>query len=221
MEVVRRDGSGASMEAMATAAGVTKPILYRHFGDRDGLVDRPRRAVRHRARRSAQRGARRRRATLRSCCGPASTPMCRSSSPTGRCTGSSCSPRPPARRSPTLAHQIGRRVAALLGDQLKAAGRDTGAAEPWAYGIVGMVHLGRRLVGRPPDHVPPAAGRLPHRPAVARPGRGARPASPEVGGGGHTAGLCRMSRATSLWASGSQVLLSVTVQGSSSRGDLP
>jgi AcrR family transcriptional regulator len=35
---IRRDGPGTSMEAMAAAAGVTKPILYRHFGDRDGLV---------------------------------------------------------------------------------------------------------------------------------------------------------------------------------------
>src|SRR5215207_684617 len=26
------------MEAMAAASGVTKPILYRHFGDRQGLV---------------------------------------------------------------------------------------------------------------------------------------------------------------------------------------
>lgn len=35
---IRRDGPGTSMEAMAASAGVTKPILYRHFGDREGLV---------------------------------------------------------------------------------------------------------------------------------------------------------------------------------------
>ncbi|GAA1958068.1 TetR family transcriptional regulator [Kitasatospora viridis] len=35
--VVRRDGPGASMNAIATEAGITKPILYRHFGDRSGL----------------------------------------------------------------------------------------------------------------------------------------------------------------------------------------
>jgi AcrR family transcriptional regulator len=35
--VVRRDGPGASMNAIAAEAGITKPILYRHFGDRSGL----------------------------------------------------------------------------------------------------------------------------------------------------------------------------------------
>ncbi|GAA1265194.1 hypothetical protein GCM10009665_63080 [Kitasatospora nipponensis] len=35
--VVRRDGPGASMNAIAAEAGITKPILYRHFGDRGGL----------------------------------------------------------------------------------------------------------------------------------------------------------------------------------------
>ena len=36
--VIRRDGAGASMETMAREAGVTKPILYRVFGDREGLL---------------------------------------------------------------------------------------------------------------------------------------------------------------------------------------
>lgn len=35
--VVRRDGPRASMNAIAAEAGITKPILYRHFGDKDGL----------------------------------------------------------------------------------------------------------------------------------------------------------------------------------------
>lgn len=38
MQVIRDRGAGASMEEMAAGCGVTKPILYRHFGDRDGLV---------------------------------------------------------------------------------------------------------------------------------------------------------------------------------------
>ncbi|MFI5533329.1 TetR family transcriptional regulator [Kitasatospora sp. NPDC051853] len=36
--VVQRDGPGASMNAIAAEAGITKPILYRHFGDRNGLI---------------------------------------------------------------------------------------------------------------------------------------------------------------------------------------
>ncbi|MEN3586498.1 TetR family transcriptional regulator [Streptomyces sp. ZYX-F-203] len=35
--VVLRDGPGASMNAIASEAGITKPILYRHFGDKGGL----------------------------------------------------------------------------------------------------------------------------------------------------------------------------------------
>ncbi|MCW5251127.1 MULTISPECIES: TetR family transcriptional regulator [unclassified Streptomyces] len=35
--VVLRDGPRASMNAIAAEAGITKPILYRHFGDKSGL----------------------------------------------------------------------------------------------------------------------------------------------------------------------------------------
>jgi AcrR family transcriptional regulator len=35
--VVQRDGSAASMNVIAAEAGITKPILYRHFGDKSGL----------------------------------------------------------------------------------------------------------------------------------------------------------------------------------------
>jgi AcrR family transcriptional regulator len=35
--VVQRDGSAASMNVIAAEAGITKPILYRHFGDKGGL----------------------------------------------------------------------------------------------------------------------------------------------------------------------------------------
>ena len=35
--MVLRDGPKASMNAIAAEAGITKPILYRHFGDKGGL----------------------------------------------------------------------------------------------------------------------------------------------------------------------------------------
>jgi len=35
--VVQREGSAASMNVIAAEAGITKPILYRHFGDKGGL----------------------------------------------------------------------------------------------------------------------------------------------------------------------------------------
>ena len=34
---MQRDGACASMAAIAAEAGITKPILYRHFGDKSGL----------------------------------------------------------------------------------------------------------------------------------------------------------------------------------------
>ena len=36
--IVQRDGPAASMRAMAAEAGITKPVLYRYFGDKDGLL---------------------------------------------------------------------------------------------------------------------------------------------------------------------------------------
>lgn len=35
--VILREGPEASMAAIATEAGISKPILYRHFGDKSGL----------------------------------------------------------------------------------------------------------------------------------------------------------------------------------------
>jgi AcrR family transcriptional regulator len=36
---IRREGAEVSMGALAAEAGITKPVLYRHFGDREGLLD--------------------------------------------------------------------------------------------------------------------------------------------------------------------------------------
>jgi AcrR family transcriptional regulator len=38
IRVIRRDGPAPSMDALAAEAGLTKPILYSHFGDRAGLA---------------------------------------------------------------------------------------------------------------------------------------------------------------------------------------
>lgn len=35
--IIRRDGPAASMAEIAAEAGISKPILYRHFGDKGGL----------------------------------------------------------------------------------------------------------------------------------------------------------------------------------------
>lgn len=36
--VLRAEGPEASMAALAAGAGITKPVLYRHFGDKQGLL---------------------------------------------------------------------------------------------------------------------------------------------------------------------------------------
>jgi AcrR family transcriptional regulator len=35
--VIERRGTDVSMDEIASEAGITKPVLYRHFGDKDGL----------------------------------------------------------------------------------------------------------------------------------------------------------------------------------------
>ena len=37
--VIQRHGTGVSMDEIASEAGITKPVLYRHFGDKDGLYE--------------------------------------------------------------------------------------------------------------------------------------------------------------------------------------
>jgi AcrR family transcriptional regulator len=38
IEAIREMGVNVTMDQLARRGGVTKPILYRHFGDRDGLI---------------------------------------------------------------------------------------------------------------------------------------------------------------------------------------
>ncbi|HEY8548143.1 MAG TPA: TetR/AcrR family transcriptional regulator [Acidimicrobiales bacterium] len=39
VRVIRREGDQVAMEDIATEAGISRPILYRHFGDARGLYD--------------------------------------------------------------------------------------------------------------------------------------------------------------------------------------
>jgi AcrR family transcriptional regulator len=38
-QVIQRRGTDVSMDEIASQAGITKPVLYRHFGDKDGLLE--------------------------------------------------------------------------------------------------------------------------------------------------------------------------------------
>ena len=143
--VVRRDGPNASMDKIAAEAGIAKPVLYRYFGDKGGLY----RAL-------AQRYVEEIVQELR---GGWSDPA----DPRGRIEATIdgylsfierereayrfLMHRAVPERAEAQAtvgdfiRQVANEVAVVVGEELRRAGLDSGAAEPWAHGMVGMVHL--------------------------------------------------------------------------------
>jgi AcrR family transcriptional regulator len=143
VSAIRELGPGATMEQLAKAGGVTKPILYRHFGDRDGLIA----AIAERF--SAD--------LLTSVTTPLTADVdardLLHSTVDSYVSFIERDPNlyrfmvqhPPERNDGVpamsgLVDLIARQVAQVAGARLRAAGRDSGAAVPWAYGIVGLVH---------------------------------------------------------------------------------
>ena len=143
VRAIRRDGPMVSMDVIAAEAGVTKPIVYRHFGDRVGLATAL--ADQFGAALVADLDAalaqdlppeQLLRATIDAYLAfVESDPQLysfligRLGAPVG------------AEFANGLIAQVGSRVALVLGEQLRSLGIDSGPAEPWAFGIVGMVHL--------------------------------------------------------------------------------
>jgi AcrR family transcriptional regulator len=135
VRVIRRDGPTPSMDAIAAEAGITKPILYRHFQDRSGLVAA-----------LAQRYAAELQKVL-------SSALAAGDDARTLFVGTVDAYLAFVERDPHLyrfvsastsvegfLQQVGREVAVVLGEQLRAAGRDSGGAEPMAHGLVGFVH---------------------------------------------------------------------------------
>ncbi|MBV8982226.1 MAG: TetR/AcrR family transcriptional regulator [Acidimicrobiia bacterium] len=146
VRAVRRYGPAVSMDQIATEAGVAKPILYRHFGARNGLVV----AI-------AQRFSDQLRQQLTSALKSPGT------DPRGvlrraidahvglverepdvylfvvEHVGAAAPDGSPPMQS--LLQKVGAEVAVVIGEALADAGHDSGVAEPWAFGIVGMVHV--------------------------------------------------------------------------------
>ncbi|MFI8849582.1 TetR family transcriptional regulator [Streptomyces sp. 891-h] len=147
--VVLRDGPGASMNAIAAEAGITKPILYRHFGDKGGLYRAL--ATRHteallaslRAALDAPRQRRERvEATLdtylaaieahpqvyRFLMHPAEDS---SSSERGFDVGQHSAP---------LLRRLGEELAKVIAERLDLGPESEELARVWGHGIVGMMH---------------------------------------------------------------------------------
>ncbi len=144
IEAIRALGPGVTMEQLAAAGGVTKPILYRHFSDRDGLIS----AV---ADVFATDVLDRVQGSLGAESGPRDLLVSTVDSYVSfierdpnlyRFLIQHVAAKSQAATLPMngLIDQISRSVASVIGEQLRAFGLDSGPAEPWAYGIVGMVH---------------------------------------------------------------------------------
>src|SRR5688500_4975005 len=143
--VVRRDGPNTSMNDIAKEAGITKPILYKHFGDKGGLYQ----ALAERYFRSLLEELR--------------VALAAESAPEARIRRTidtylafverehevynflmhrAVTERPEARATVAdFIRQLAAELSIVLGDELRRAGLDSGGAEPWAHGIVGMVQL--------------------------------------------------------------------------------
>jgi AcrR family transcriptional regulator len=142
IRAVRRVGAAVSVADIAAAAGITKPVLYRHFADRADLQT----AVGEQAagvllnRIDDQLGRDRPPAEqTRAVIDVVLT--CVEEDPqlwrfvTHRAARSS--------DAPIVDHVRGRiaqLLATVLGDELRLRGLDSGGAEVWAHGLVGMVH---------------------------------------------------------------------------------
>lgn len=143
---IRRIGPHASMDELAAEAGITKPILYSHFGDRAGLV----RALAERVAGEVNR------AVISQLTSKREPVEVLSSTIEAFCTFIETEPElyrflvQTAMHSsnagggsgPRLSNDISRQIAVSLGGALRRAGADSGAAEPWAFGIVGMTFAG-------------------------------------------------------------------------------
>ena len=138
---IRASAGRASMEDIATAAGITKPILYRHFGDRDGLLA----AV-------AERFADELVARLASALEAGPSPEERIRAAIGAYIDfiqEDVELYDYLAQRTTVGGSVYRavvdRVAATIGVTLSATltdlGADTRPVETWAYGIAGMVHF--------------------------------------------------------------------------------
>jgi AcrR family transcriptional regulator len=157
IHAVRTHGAGVSVAEIAAAAGITKPVLYRHFTDRADLQ----RAV-------GQQAAE----MLLSRMAPELDPD-REPAQLIRgvidafLAGIEAEPQlwrfvvhhPIEREAGAevvedAREQIARTLATIIGERLRALGLDSGGAEAWAQGLVGMVHsagdwwLERRTMSR-------------------------------------------------------------------------
>ena len=144
LTAVRRDGPGVSMDAIAAQAGITKPILYKHFGDRDGLVAAL--ADQFADQLTTELGAALAdteigdRELLRRTLDTFLGFIERDPQLYAFLVGSALSTTT-GEQIAGLIPRISKLVAMVIGERLRAVGADSAVAEPWAYALVGMGHF--------------------------------------------------------------------------------
>jgi AcrR family transcriptional regulator len=143
LRVLEVQGPDLPMDAVAAEAGVTKPVLYRYFQDKSALVDA-----------LAERGSQ----ILLDRLLPAIQAGCPALSRVRDAVGAyfavidehpnlywllAREGRADSGSGPDSIQQnkefIATALTAVLGDYLRAYGLDSGGAEPWAYGMTGLV----------------------------------------------------------------------------------
>ncbi|MFF3557613.1 TetR family transcriptional regulator [Streptomyces tsukubensis] len=164
--VVLRDGPGASMNAIAAEAGITKPILYRHFGDKGGLyralAKRHTDALLDSLRAALDAPAERRQrvaATLdtylaaiearpqvyRFLMHPAENAATTAQAATAQADQADQAPQPEAgfdigRHSAPVLRRLGEELAQVIGERVDLGPDGARRARVWGHGIVGMMH---------------------------------------------------------------------------------
>ncbi|MBC3190227.1 TetR/AcrR family transcriptional regulator [Pseudonocardia sp. C8] len=157
VEAVREHGPGVSVAQIAAAAGITKPVLYRHFADR---ADLQRAVGEHAAELLMQR--------IYPVLAIEAEPIEHVAAVIDAFLGmieeepqlyrfvvaNPAEPEAGAEIAEDVRGRIGALLTTLFGERLRAAGRDSGGAEAWAYGLIGMVQaagewwLDRRTMSR-------------------------------------------------------------------------
>lgn len=150
IRAIERHGSDVGMDDIAAAAGVTKPVLYRHFADKDELYL----AVAQHATQlliehlvptiTLDDGTPNER--IRAMIDAYLTQIERNPRLYHFLVGHSFADRPlggglggPADPITANGTLVATRLAQLIGDHMRAYGLDSGSAEPWAFALVGAV----------------------------------------------------------------------------------
>lgn len=157
VDAIRERGHGVSVAQIAAAAGITKPVLYRHFADR---ADLQRAVGEHAAEMLMER--------ISPVLAIDAEPIEHIAAVIDAFLGmieeepnlyrfvvaNPAEPEAGAEIADDVRGRIGALLTTLFGERLRAEGRDSGGAEAWAHGLIGMVQsagdwwLDRRTMSR-------------------------------------------------------------------------